>query len=268
VVTDLVMPEIGGLELVSEIREQHPQIPVIVVTSQGSEVAAVEALKRGAANYVPKQMLAARLRETVHEVLAISSVQQAHVQLMDSVDEIRTKYTLKNDPLLIDSLTVNLVDSVRRLGLCDASQARCVGVAAKEALNNALYHGNLEVDGDARREGRYRYLAIARERMEQQPFKDRSIRVETLLSREQLSITVRDQGRGFDPRSLPDLGDLQNLDQPCGRGIVLMRTFMDEVTYNERGNSVTLVKHCPANRGRGASFHCGDRAARDGARAP
>jgi len=53
---------------------------------------------------------------------------------------------------------------------------------------------------------------------------------------------VRDEGPGFDPASLPDPTDPANLDRPCGRGMLLMRTFMDNVIYNDRGNEVTLFK--------------------------
>ena len=53
--------------------------------------------------------------------------------------------------------------------------------------------------------------------------------------------TVRDEGPGFDPASLPDPTDPANLDRPCGRGLLLMRTFMDNVIFNDKGNEVTLA---------------------------
>src|SRR5688572_5277872 len=52
VVTDLQMPELDGLGLVTAIARDHPLVPVVVVTSQGSETAAVQALQAGAASYV------------------------------------------------------------------------------------------------------------------------------------------------------------------------------------------------------------------------
>jgi CheY-like chemotaxis protein len=53
VVTDLVMPEMDGLELVKEVRRTYPTIPVILMTAHGSEEIAAAALKAGAASYVP-----------------------------------------------------------------------------------------------------------------------------------------------------------------------------------------------------------------------
>ena len=54
VVTDLVMPEMDGLELVRTMRNRYPTIPVILMTAYGDESTAVEALESGAASYVPK----------------------------------------------------------------------------------------------------------------------------------------------------------------------------------------------------------------------
>src|SRR4029077_19708788 len=61
VVTDMMMPNMNGLELVGEVKEQFPLIPIILMTSQGSEEIAVQALQKGAASYVPKRLLATEL---------------------------------------------------------------------------------------------------------------------------------------------------------------------------------------------------------------
>ena len=53
---------------------------------------------------------------------------------------------------------------------------------------------------------------------------------------------VRDDGRGFDPSKLPDPTDPANLQKCCGRGLFLIRTFMDEVRFNDTGNEITMIK--------------------------
>ena len=52
---------------------------------------------------------------------------------------------------------------------------------------------------------------------------------------------MRDEGSGFDPGALPDPLDPENLEKASGRGVLLMRAFMDDVRYNDAGNEVTLV---------------------------
>src|SRR5208337_4834324 len=72
VLTDLLMPEMDGLELVQAIRAKYPTIPVILMTAHGSEDIAIQALQKGAASYVPKKCLARDLAETVDNVMAVA----------------------------------------------------------------------------------------------------------------------------------------------------------------------------------------------------
>ena len=65
VLTDLQMPGVDGLQLVSAVRERYQRVPVILMTSQGSEEIAFRALQVGAASYVPKSFLPDNLRDTV-----------------------------------------------------------------------------------------------------------------------------------------------------------------------------------------------------------
>jgi len=54
--------------------------------------------------------------------------------------------------------------------------------------------------------------------------------------------TIRDEGPGFDPSKLPDPTDPENLLKASGRGLLLIKTFMDEVTHSANGNQITMVK--------------------------
>ena len=62
------------------------------------------------------------------------------------------------------------------------------------------------------------------------------------LSRTEAAYVVRDEGPGFNPHGLPDPRDAANLEKASGRGLFLIRTFMDEVRYNASGNEITLIK--------------------------
>ena len=69
----------------------------------------------------------------------------------------------------------------------------------------------------------------------------KNVVVELAMSEGRLEATVRDQGAGFDPTSIPDPTLPENRSRPCGRGVFLMRELFDEVSYNDQGNEVTLV---------------------------
>ncbi|NQT15764.1 MAG: response regulator [Planctomycetes bacterium] len=242
VLTDLVMPEVDGLELVTECRSRHPMVPVILITSKGNEETAVRALEEGAASYVPKQVFAQRLVSTVRNVLAVSGRQRVQSRLMGCMAKSEYVFDLENDSALIHPLVTYLQERTCYLKVCDESDRTRIGVALEEALVNALYHGNLEIGSELRGEDDRKYYMLIQQRSRQSPYRDRQVHVEVKMSRQHATFVIRDEGPGFDPSSLPDPTDPVNLEKASGRGLLLMRTFMDEVEYNEMGNVVTLTK--------------------------
>ncbi|MGA2031969.1 MAG: response regulator [Thermoguttaceae bacterium] len=242
VITDLLMPQMDGLQLVSIIQRSYPQVPVILMTSQGSEETAVRALQLGAASYVPKRLIARDLPETIRKVILVSTQQRGQRRLMGCMTHSESTFVLGNDASLFGPLIEYLQDSTVRMGLCNDADRTRVGVALEEALANALFHGNLEAGSELREQDAETYYTIIETRRQQVPYKDRLINVEARLGRDEAIFVIADSGTGFDPASLPDPTDPVNLEKASGRGILLMRTFMDEVRYSPAGNQVTLVK--------------------------
>ena len=89
-------------------------------------------------------------------------------------------------------------------------------VGLTEALSNAMLYGN---ESDPRKR----------------------VRVEVDIRVKEVAVRVTDQGVGFDPTTVPDPTLPDNITKTGGRGIFLMRALMDEVHFNDQGNSVTLV---------------------------
>ena len=92
-----------------------------------------------------------------------------------------------------------------------------VRLALEEALVNAIKHGN-GMDPD------------------------KSVRVDCRIAHENVRIEIEDEGTGFRPEAVPDPTKDENLEKPGGRGIMLMRAYLDFVEYNDIGNRVILVK--------------------------
>lgn len=77
------------------------------------------------------------------------------------------------------------------------------------------------------------------------------VRLEVSVVEGAIRARVTDQGDGFDPRNIPDPTAPENLVKPGGRGLFIMRQLLDEVTFNEQGNSVTLVLRLDPDTGLG-----------------
>lgn len=242
VVTDLVMPGMSGLELVSQIVDRFPQIPVILMTGKGTEETAVQALQAGAASYVPKGAMHQYLLETVHDVLDVVRSKHSHLRLMESLKKTEFHFVLPSDANLIPSLISYVQSLVCSIGLCDDSSVIRVCIALEEALRNAMFHGNLELTSEQREGDPEVYEQLVSERSRAEPFANRRLFVSVQVSPGSGTFTVRDQGPGFDPSKLPDPTDPANLEKVSGRGLLLMKTFMDEVSFNSTGNQVTMVK--------------------------
>jgi serine/threonine-protein kinase RsbW len=97
------------------------------------------------------------------------------------------------------------------------STAFAIKLALEEAMTNAFRHGN-KCD----------------------PSKKITVRYQVTADR--IEIEVCDEGPGFEPCRVPDPTRPEYIDRPHGRGIMLMRAYLDEVVYSMNGNSVRLVK--------------------------
>ena len=92
-----------------------------------------------------------------------------------------------------------------------------IKLALEEALVNAIKHGN-------------------------QMDRSKNVRISYRLHADRFEVHIVDEGTGFDPSDVPDPTAFENLERPCGRGLMLMRHYMSEVAYNDRGNSVIMAK--------------------------
>jgi CheY-like chemotaxis protein/anti-sigma regulatory factor (Ser/Thr protein kinase) len=243
VLTDLQMPEMNGLQLVEAARRSYAFVPLILMTAHGSEDIAVQALRTGAASYVPKKNLAHDLVETVERVRTLARAGRNQQLVWERLVTSESHFTLSNDPAYLPPLVSHLQDQMSVIGLCDKSGLIRVGNALHEILVNAIEHGNLELSSALRETGdRSAYLRLREERRRQAPYRDRRVHITARFSHDEAVYIIRDEGPGFDPAMLPDPTAPANLEQTTGRGILLIRTFMDEVRFNATGNEITVVK--------------------------
>ena len=242
---DIRLPGMSGIELLKIGSEKFPHIPVILVTGQGSEELAVQALQAGASSYVPKSMLATSLADTVQQILALSEHVKNKDRLMDFTTSCRYQFKIGNDPKLIPALVEFIGDSMRQLHLGDPVLIRHVSVAIEEALTNAMFHGNLQLDAEQSRSARHaepgseEYEALI-SRLKEEPYASRKLSFGMDVSRSQGQFAVRDQGPGFDVAKLPDLSKSSSLADTSHRGLTLIGNFMDEVKFNDQGNELRM----------------------------
>ena len=239
VITDLVMPGMDGFELIRSVRKKF-SIPVIAITSRGSENSAEDALKEGAASYCSKSRLAKDLMKITKNVLAISLKRMQTEEILTHVTRANFCLSIGNNTDLIP-MTVDYIQS--HLMAWDDTDRMRIGVSLDEALRNAMHHGNLEVDSVLRElEGDSQYKEEIEKRAQQAPYKDRFVEVDTHVSSDLFKVRIKDEGPGFSISEVQDPTHSDNLEKPCGRGLMLINTFMTEVFHNDAGNQITMIK--------------------------
>ena len=240
VLTDMQMPEMDGLELTKRVSETYPHVPVVLMTAHGSEEVAVAALRAGASNYVPKERLRRDLGEALRAVLTAVRAAKERAKVRPLLVQSESQFLLGYDPGASEALLGHLVRDLTQIGTFDESEILGVQTSLTEALRNAIDHGNLELDSELRESSDAEYRALGAERAEQEPYRERRVHVTARLSPEEVTYVIRDDGSGFDIEKLPDPLDPENLVRASGRGVVMMRMFMDEVSWNASGNEVTM----------------------------
>ncbi|MDA1049198.1 MAG: response regulator [Planctomycetota bacterium] len=251
VVTDLLMPEMDGLELVRQVRRQYPDLPVILMTAYGDETTAIDSLDAGAASYVPKAKQAERLVETVDRVVGHALVQRNHERLRQCMLEYNGRFWLENDLSLIRALVDHVQQVMVDQEFGDTVERIRSGEALEEALLNAMYHGNLEIDEHELAKVRselddHLLCRLVDERCRDPHIGERRILVVVHLTPTDARFVIRDQGRGFSTSFVASRKATDRFEQGAGRGLTLIESLMDEVSYNAHGNELTMHKHLPA----------------------
>lgn len=243
VVTDLTMPEMGGLELIVALQQTMPALPVVAMTARGSEEAATRALESGAASYVPKRALQQRLLRTVERVdmLRTNGVGHLITNALRHVDQNELRFVLENDVEQIHATVAYLQHACMNITSLPRESCVRVRVALEEALLNALLHGNLEIR-DASTSDHDELLRLVAERRSDARYTSRRLWVEARVGRSEAFFRVRDDGAGFDVGRLPNREDHGHFDEVSGRGLALMRAFFDVVAYSSTGTELTLIK--------------------------
>ncbi len=122
---------------------------------------------------------------------------------------------LGNDRGLITAVAERVVEVAREAGYAEASRF-AVRLAIEEAIVNAFKHGHKGLG------------------------RDETVFVEYDVKPEAISIVVTDKGPGFEPGAVPDPTSEENLMKTSGRGLLLMRAYMTEVSHNETGNQIRM----------------------------
>src|SRR3954464_2319836 len=132
------------------------------------------------------------------------------------VAQMATELTITSD--LAEARRVqSLIEEALQASAFNEHDIFAIKLALEEALVNAIKHGN-----------------------QMDPAK--KVHVACHVHPDRFEVRITDEGPGFDPADVPDPTAPENLERPCGRGLLLMRPYMPEVAYHDRGRAVRMAR--------------------------
>jgi len=202
-------------EMIAGLRGRFPLLPILAV-SDGLEPGAIQsAIRCGANHFVQDIRNEGVLKETIGRLLQFRMDQLRYTQVVPFI-RTRLESELPSELHLLGGMVFYLTEEMFKHGIISLNEINAK-IALVEALTNAMEHGN---------------------KLDPQ----KKVRIIAEFSQEQAVFTIEDEGEGFNYEEVKDPTDKENLFRPRGRGIFMMRQFMDEIRYIHPGNKVILVK--------------------------
>ena len=244
VMTDLIMPVLDGITLLRYIKKSAPTIPVIIVSAYQEIENVIEALRNGACDYITKPYEEKDIFSSIDRALRMTELDTLDRTCAGFLRKESRTFAFDGDPEKINTMARFLCRDLALNNLYIDVQS--LQISLIEALSNAVYHGNLEMKSDTKQSGELdsfkQFFERARKRWNRTPYRSRRVLIDYAMDETKISYTIRDEGSGFDVSSLPDHQDPESFINPTGRGLLMIRTFCDEVSWSDKGNEIRLTK--------------------------
>ena len=244
IITDIKLRKMDGIELLRKVNAFEKPVPVLIISGHGNVEDAIRALRYGASDYIRKPFDINDLTSSVRSILKRKHEKKLYESLGQYKIYAKQVLVIPNDANLINTMSFNLTKDLVPAGLFNYTTSENIALSLKEAITNAMFHGNCEIDSSVRETGG---IKLFNEEFEKRksltPYCERTIKITYELTPEYVYYEIEDQGKGFNYKALPDPRDPENFFKNCGRGLLIIRIHMDEISWNDTGNSIRLKKY-------------------------
>jgi len=216
IITDLMMPNMDGFEFIQNARQVNANIPIAVISGFAGGKNVVDALSLGAYNFITKPFTVREIENVIKRGLRLREFSLGTHRLTQGIKNT-TEMELPSFTHLLPSAVLYIVRECQWRGIENENVLSNISVCIDELINNALVHGN---DMDELKK----------------------IKIKLVFDQKEFSLSIEDEGEGFDYKEILSAFAGRDLGLPTKRGLFIVNYLMDEVSFNEKGNIVTMVK--------------------------
>jgi len=222
IITDLMMPEMDGLQFIVQSRKLNPRIPIAVISGYADIKNATFALTRGAFNFITKPFTIKEVENVVRKGLRLRELSLGTDRLLKTIRN-RTDITIPSFTHLLPSVSFYVLKECQWRGIDNENLLNNISVCIDETLTNALTHGN-------------------------QGNPDKTIAITLQFDTEKFTFTIQDEGNGFDVKEFDRQLKQNAIDIPNKRGLFIVEYLADEISFNDKGNEVTATIYLNGNK--------------------
>lgn len=246
IISDVKLRKMDGIELLRRIKSMDEPLPMLLITGQGNMEDVITALRLGADDFIRKPFDANDVLSSVHSVLRRKQEKSIAESFARFLEYAKAIYVIPNDISLINIMAFQLTSTLAPSGFCTNAVSENLSLALKEALTNAVCHGNLEISSDIREsEGLTGFNGEIDRRSKMPIYRDRKVKIIYEQTSSYVDYSIEDEGKGFDYKNQPDPRNPENFFKNSGRGLLIIGVHFDEVSWNDKGNRIFLKKYKP-----------------------
>lgn len=242
---ELLLENEDAIEFIERSKRSKSNTQFIVITDNATVENAVTALRHGALDFLKKPFEIDDIARIVEKFFSLTANREADYDIYSSIIEESRVFELATDFSIVSTFMSEIMHIISRFARIDKKTTLTIRLSLYEMLVNAMEHGNLEINYEMKKnllEEVMDYQRYLTDRANEAPYKDRKVRVSYQFDTKSIAFTITDEGKGFDVSKVPNPHATENLERLNGRGIFISRVNMTRVTYNDKGNSVTLYK--------------------------
>ncbi|MDH4199079.1 MAG: response regulator [Spirochaetia bacterium] len=248
--TDLIISEtnirdMDVIEMIKKIKHQKPNVFIVIITSRRDMHLAVEVMRHGAIDYILKPFSIDEIANLVEKYLFFAVNKQSDYDLLDIIAEESRTFILPTNIHVVSPFVYEFIEMIKRFQGISKNDIFSIRLVIYEMLINAIEHGNLELNYETKKNllnTGINYIEYLDSLSQIAPYKDRRVEISYHYCRDNISFKIKDEGRGFDVKKFENRDIKNDLLALHGRGIIISKFNMDEMTYNESGNEVLLKK--------------------------
>ena len=243
VFSDIKMPEMDGLTFLEKVRNNDLDIPVILISGQGDLESSIRALKLGALDFIVKPVYLKSLDEALQRIETAIAVEKESVNAINLLEEQKVSLTCDSNLSHIHHIISYFNKFTKDICINYELDGNKIAICLQECLTNAIIHGNFGVSSNMKEKDWAAFDNLIKERENQPEFASKQVHIRCEHNPDKLEFDITDDGDGFNPTELPDPTDPKSWLKLSGRGILFIRSYMDEVKWNDIGNRVVMTKY-------------------------